>query len=55
MPEINLLLFKLQIFASNNGFFITPILAAVTQYLMTITQPQTPHERQRPARAPASS
>jgi YidC/Oxa1 family membrane protein insertase len=42
LPEINLLLFKLQIFASSNGFFITPILAAVTQYLMTITQPQTP-------------
>ncbi len=42
MPEINLLLFKLQIFASSNGFFITPVLAAVTQYLMTITQPQTP-------------
>ena len=42
LPEINLLLFKLQIFASNNGWFITPILAAVTQYLMTITQPQTP-------------
>lgn len=41
LPEINLLLFKLQIFAANNGFFITPILAAVTQYLMTITQPQT--------------
>ena len=41
MPEVNLILFKLQIFASNNGFFITPVLAAVTQYLMTITQPQT--------------
>jgi YidC/Oxa1 family membrane protein insertase len=42
MPEVNLILFKLQIFASNNGFFITPVLAAVTQYIMTITQPQTP-------------
>lgn len=41
LPEINLLLFKLEIFASNNGLFITPVLAAVTQYLMTITQPQT--------------
>jgi len=41
MPEVNLILFKLQIFATNNGFFITPILAAVTQYIMTITQPQT--------------
>ncbi|MFH1512533.1 MAG: YidC/Oxa1 family membrane protein insertase [Bacillota bacterium] len=43
LPEINLLLFKLNIFAANNGFFITPVLAAVTQYLMTITQPQTPN------------
>lgn len=43
LPEINLLLFKLQIFAVKNGFFITPVLAAVTQYLMTITQPQTPN------------
>jgi YidC/Oxa1 family membrane protein insertase len=42
LPEINLLIFKLEIFAQNNGLFITPILAAVTQYLMTITQPQTP-------------
>ncbi len=42
LPEVNLLVFKLQIFAQNNGLFITPILAAVTQYLMTITQPQTP-------------
>ncbi|HPJ01586.1 MAG TPA: YidC/Oxa1 family membrane protein insertase [Candidatus Limiplasma sp.] len=42
LPEVNLLVFKLQIFANNNGLFITPILAAVTQYLMTITQPQTP-------------
>ena len=42
LPEVNLLVFKLEIFAQNNGLFITPILAAVTQYLMTITQPQTP-------------
>ena len=43
MPEINLLVIKLQIYAANNGLFITPVLAAVTQYLMTITQPQTPN------------
>jgi len=43
MPEINLLLFKLNIYAVPNGLFITPVLAAVTQYLMTITQPQTPN------------
>ena len=41
LPEINLLLFKLQIFSSYNGLFITPILAAVTQFIMTLTQPQT--------------
>ena len=41
LPEINLLVFKLEIFAKNNGLFITPILAAVTQFLMTLTQPQT--------------
>jgi YidC/Oxa1 family membrane protein insertase len=43
MPEINLLVFKLPIYSAHNGLFITPILAAVTQYLMTITQPQTPN------------
>ena len=42
MPELNLLLVKLSIYANNNGFFILPVLAAVTQYLMTLTQPQTP-------------
>lgn len=43
LPEIDLLVFKLQFYASNNGLFITPILAAITQYLMTISQPQTPN------------
>ncbi len=41
LPEINLLVFKLQIYAFNNGLFITPILAAVTQFLMSLSQPQT--------------
>ncbi|HPF87116.1 MAG TPA: YidC/Oxa1 family membrane protein insertase [Candidatus Limiplasma sp.] len=41
LPEVNLILFKLKIYAANNGLFITPILAAVTQFLMTLTQPQT--------------
>ena len=41
LPEINLLIIKLQFYASNNGFFITPVLAAVTQFLMTLSQPQT--------------
>ena len=42
MPEVNLIFTKLTIFAHNNGFFILPVLAAVTQFLMTLTQPQTP-------------
>ncbi len=42
MPEVNLVFTKLTIYANNNGFFILPVLAAVTQYLMTLTQPQTP-------------
>lgn len=42
MPEINLLFTKLSIYAHNNGFFILPVLAAVTQFLMTLTQPQAP-------------
>lgn len=42
MPTVDLLFTKLTIYAHNNGFFILPVLAAVTQYLMTLTQPQTP-------------
>ncbi len=41
MPQINLMLTQVTIFAHNNGYFILPVLAAVTQYLMTLTQPQT--------------
>ncbi len=41
MPYVDLFFTKLYIFANNNGFFILPILAAVTQFLMTLTQPQT--------------
>ena len=41
MPTVDLLFTKLTIYAHNNGFFILPVLAAVTQYLMTLTQPQT--------------
>lgn len=40
MPKVNLIIANLSIYANNNGWFIMPILAAVTQYLMTITQPQ---------------
>ena len=42
MPTMDLLFTKLTIYANNNGFFILPVLAAVTQYLMTLTQPTTP-------------
>ncbi len=42
MPSVNLIFFQLSIYANNNGWFILPILAAVTQYLMTLTQPQQP-------------
>lgn len=41
MPQLNLLIVNLSIYAHNNGWFILPILAAVTQYLMTLSQPQT--------------
>ncbi|MEG0491642.1 MAG: YidC/Oxa1 family membrane protein insertase [Clostridia bacterium] len=40
MPSVNLIFFNLKIYANNNGWFILPILAAITQFLMTITQPQ---------------
>ena len=41
LPQINLLIARLSIYANNNGWFVLPILAAVTQYLMTLSQPQT--------------
>jgi len=40
MPTVNLLITQLHIYANNNGWFILPLLAAVTQYLMTLSQPQ---------------
>ena len=40
MPSINLLIAQINIYASNNGWFILPVLSAITQYLMTLTQPQ---------------
>lgn len=40
MPRVNLIIAQLEIYAKNNGWFILPILAAVTQLLMTKTQPQ---------------
>ena len=40
MPRVNLVIAQLEIYAKNNGWFVLPILAAVTQLLMTKTQPQ---------------
>ena len=40
MPSVNLIFTNLNIYANNNGWFILPILAAATQFLMTLTQPQ---------------
>ena len=49
MPQLNLLIVNLSIYAHNNGWFILPILAAVTQYLMTLSQPQTAADPNNPA------
>ena len=40
MPSINLIFFNLKIYANINGWFVLPILAAVTQFFTTMTQPQ---------------
>lgn len=39
MPSLNLLIAHPTIYANPNGFFILPILAAVTQYMSTVLQP----------------
>ncbi|MDD3336080.1 MAG: YidC/Oxa1 family membrane protein insertase [Eubacteriales bacterium] len=48
MPSLNLILVQLTIYANNNGWFILPILACVTQFLMTATQPQQPQVEGQP-------
>lgn len=40
LPKLNLIIAQVSIYAQNNGWFVLPILAAVTQYLMTLSQPQ---------------
>ena len=40
LPYINLFISNLKIYANNNGWFILPVLSAVTQFLMTQSQPQ---------------
>lgn len=48
--SFNLLITTLNVVENYNGFFILPILAAVTQYLMTVLQPtQAPAEGQQQA------
>ena len=49
MPQLNLLIVNLSIYAHNNGWFILPIHAAVTQYLMTLSQPQPAADPNNPA------
>ena len=49
LPQLNLLIVNLSIYAHNNGWFILPILAAVTQYLMTLSQPQPAADPNNPA------
>ena len=49
MPQLNLLIVNLSIYAHNHGWFILPILAAVTQYLMTLSQPQPAADPNNPA------
>lgn len=48
MPSVNLIFTQLTVYANNNGWFILPILACVTQFLMTATQPQQPQVEGQP-------
>ena len=48
MPSINLIFTQLSVYANNNGWFVLPILACVTQFLMTATQPQQPQVEGQP-------
>ena len=41
-PELNFWIARVNLMKHYNGFFILPILAAVTQVLMTVLQPQQP-------------
>ena len=40
LPYLNLFITRLNIYAYNNGWFLLPVLSAVTQFLMTQSQPQ---------------
>lgn len=41
MPSLNLIITQMTIYNNPNGFFILPILAAVTQYAATLLQPNS--------------
>jgi len=41
IPNLNIMIANLSIYANNNGWFVLPVLSAVTQFLMTKSQPQT--------------
>jgi len=41
LPSINLVFVDLQLYASPNGLVIAPVLAAVTQFISTLSQSQT--------------
>ena len=48
LPTLNLLITRLSIYSHNNGWFILPLLACVTQFLMTASQPQQPAAQGQP-------
>lgn len=48
LPTLNLLITRLSIYSHNNGWFILPLLACVTQFLMTASQPQQPTAQGQP-------
>ncbi len=48
---INLFIVQLSIFMSYNGFFLLPLLAAVSQFLMSSAMPQTPTQDGKPGTA----
>lgn len=48
LPTLNLFITRVSIYTHNNGWYILPILACVTQFLMTASQPQQPTAQGQP-------
>ena len=46
--NINLFIVQLSIFVAFNGFFILPLLAAISQFMMSSAMPQTPTQEGQP-------